>query len=113
MPVQQTPQRVFLVMPLKNLMRCYQHLVSSKDKQIPLSRINRDMRGFRRFKVRYEALLERYTRQFAVMDALVSQYNSTRTSLQGSFDAMLSMYSNKLVKKNNKKINKNNKIKIF
>ena len=46
-------------------------------------------------KVRYEALLERYTRQFAVMDALVSQYNSTRTSLQGSFDAMLSMYSNK------------------
>ena len=48
-----------------------------------------------KLKVRYEALLERYTRQFAVMDALVSQYNSTRTSLQGSFDAMLSMYSNK------------------
>ena len=48
-----------------------------------------------KLKVRYEALLERYTRQFAVMDALVSQYNSTRNSLQGSFDAMLSMYSNK------------------
>ena len=48
-----------------------------------------------KLKLRYEALLERYTRQFAVMDALVSNYNSTRTSLQGSFDAMLSMYSNK------------------
>ncbi len=48
-----------------------------------------------KLKIRYEALLERYTRQFAVMDALVSNYNSTRTSLQGSFDAMLSMYSNK------------------
>ena len=48
-----------------------------------------------KLKIRYEALLERYTRQFAVMDALVSQYNSTRNSLQGSFDAMLSMYSNK------------------
>ena len=46
-----------------------------------------------KLKIRYEALLERYTRQFAVMDALVSNYNSTRTSLQGSFDAMLSMYS--------------------
>ena len=46
-----------------------------------------------KLKVRYEALLERYTRQFAVMDALVSQYNSTRNSLQGSFDAMLAMYS--------------------
>ena len=45
--------------------------------------------------VRSEALLERYTRHFAVIDALVSQYNSTRTSLQGSFDAMFSMYSNK------------------
>ena len=29
-----------------------------------------------KLKVRYEALLERYTRQFAVMDALVSNYNS-------------------------------------
>ena len=48
-----------------------------------------------KLKVRYEALLERYTRQFAVMDALVSQYNSTRNSLQGSFDAMLAMYTNK------------------
>ena len=48
-----------------------------------------------KLKIRYEALLERYTRQFAVMDALVSNYNSTRTSLQGSFDAMLSMYSKK------------------
>ncbi len=48
-----------------------------------------------KLKVRYEALLERYTRQFAIMDALVSQYNSTRNSLQGSFDAMLAMYTRK------------------
>jgi flagellar hook-associated protein 2 len=46
-----------------------------------------------KLQVRYEALLERYTRQFAIMDSLVNQYNTTRTSLQGSFDAMLSMYS--------------------
>ena len=48
-----------------------------------------------RLKVRYEALLERYTRQFAIMDALVGQYTSQRTSLQASFDSMLSMYSRK------------------
>ena len=54
---------------------------------------NRYEADLEKLKVRYEALLERYTRQFAVMDALVSQYNSTRNSLQGSFDAMLAMYS--------------------
>ncbi|OUV02956.1 MAG: hypothetical protein CBC42_05475 [Betaproteobacteria bacterium TMED82] len=44
---------------------------------------------------RYEVLLARYTKQFAIMDALVGQYNSTRTSLQSSFDALMGIYSRK------------------
>ena len=36
-----------------------------------------------KLKIRYEALLSVHT-PIAVMDALVSNYNSTRTSLQGS-----------------------------
>jgi flagellar hook-associated protein 2 len=46
-----------------------------------------------RLEARMEVLLARYTRQFAIMDALVGQYNSQRTSLQSSFDAMMSIYT--------------------
>jgi len=35
-----------------------------------------------------KVLLERYTKQFAAMDAIVSNSNSTRTSLKSTFDAM-------------------------
>ncbi len=45
-----------------------------------------------RLEARMEVLLARYTKQFAIMDALVGQYNSQRTSLQNSFDAMMSIY---------------------
>ena len=45
-----------------------------------------------RLEARMEILLARYVKQFAIMDALVGQYNSQRTSLQNSFDAMMSMY---------------------
>lgn len=45
-----------------------------------------------RLQARMEVLLARYTKQFAIMDALVGQYNSQRTSMQNSFDAMMSIY---------------------
>ena len=44
---------------------------------------------------RMDSLLSRYTKQFAVMDSLVGQTNSMKTSLKSSFDGMMSMYSNK------------------
>jgi flagellar hook-associated protein 2 len=46
-----------------------------------------------KLEARMEVLLERYTRQFAIMDALVGQLNAQRESLKGSFDALMSSYS--------------------
>lgn len=48
-----------------------------------------------RLEARMEVLLARYTRQFAIMDALVGQLNSQRESLGNSLDALLSSYSRK------------------
>lgn len=44
---------------------------------------------------RMEAVLERYMRQFAAMDAMVGQMNSLKTSLKNQFEAMQSAYTNK------------------
>jgi len=44
---------------------------------------------------RMEALLSRYTKQFAAMDSLVGNVNSQKTSLKASFDGMMAMYTNK------------------
>lgn len=44
---------------------------------------------------RMEALLARYTKQFAAMDSLVGNVNSQKTSLKASFDGMMSIYTNK------------------
>lgn len=46
-------------------------------------------------KTRMDALLARYTKQFASMDSLVGQINSQKTSLKSSFDGMMAMYTNK------------------
>ncbi|MFL2656733.1 MAG: flagellar filament capping protein FliD, partial [Burkholderiaceae bacterium] len=46
-----------------------------------------------KLEARMEVLLERYTRQFAIMDALVGQLNAQRESLKGSFDALMSTYT--------------------
>ena len=44
---------------------------------------------------RMEALLTRYTKQFATMDAIVGQITSIREGLKGQFEAMASVYSKK------------------
>jgi flagellar hook-associated protein 2 len=43
---------------------------------------------------RMQALLTRYTKQFSVMDSIVGQSNSTRTSLTNTFKAMTASSSN-------------------
>jgi flagellar hook-associated protein 2 len=40
-------------------------------------------------------LLARYIKQFSVMDSLVGQTNSLRTSLSSTFTGMQSIYNNK------------------
>lgn len=42
---------------------------------------------------RMQKLLARYTSQFSVMESIVGQSNSMRTSLKGTFEGMMSMYS--------------------
>jgi flagellar capping protein FliD len=44
---------------------------------------------------RMEALLARYTKQFALMESFVGQTNSMRESLTATFDGMMAMYTNK------------------
>jgi len=46
-------------------------------------------------ETRMTALLARYTKQFATMDSLVGRLNSQKTSLQASFDGMMSIYTNR------------------
>lgn len=46
-------------------------------------------------KERMDRLLQRYTKQFGVMDSFVGQTNSQKTSLKSTFDGMMSMYTNK------------------
>jgi flagellar hook-associated protein 2 len=44
---------------------------------------------------RMKVLLDRYTQQFSAMDALVGNTNSLKTSLSGTFDGMMSVYTRK------------------
>lgn len=46
-------------------------------------------------QTRMQALLGRYTKQFAAMESLVGNINSQKTSLKTSFDGMMSIYTNK------------------
>jgi flagellar hook-associated protein 2 len=43
---------------------------------------------------RMKALLERYTKQFSLMDSIVGSSNSTRDSMKSSFDGMMASYTN-------------------
>ncbi len=45
--------------------------------------------------LRMEALLLRYTKQFAAMESFVGNANSTRTSLESTFEGLMSMYTKK------------------
>jgi flagellar hook-associated protein 2 len=44
---------------------------------------------------RMKTLLERYTRQFSVMEALVGNATSLRSSLEGTFEGLMAMYTRK------------------
>lgn len=44
---------------------------------------------------RLNQILERYTRQFSVMESIVGSNNSLKTSLKSSFDGMMASYTNK------------------
>jgi flagellar hook-associated protein 2 len=44
---------------------------------------------------RMQTLLDRYTKQFGVMNSLVGQTNSLKTSLKSTFDGMMATYTNK------------------
>lgn len=48
-----------------------------------------------KLQTRMDALLQRYTKQFGVMESLVGQSNSMKTSLKSSFEGLMSMYTNK------------------
>ena len=47
-----------------------------------------------KLETRMAALLINYTKQFSVMESMVGQSNSLRTSLTGTFDGMMSTYTN-------------------
>jgi flagellar capping protein FliD len=45
-----------------------------------------------KLNLRMDTLLQRYTRQFAVMDSMVGQNNSTKSSLKSTFEGMMAQY---------------------
>jgi flagellar hook-associated protein 2 len=46
-----------------------------------------------KLNTRMESLLARYTKQFGVMESLVGQVNSQKTSLKSSFEGLMAMYT--------------------
>lgn len=58
-----------------------------------------EIRGYNddltKLQARMASLLDRYTKQFAAMDALVGSLNSQKSGLKTTFDNMSAMYSNK------------------
>lgn len=46
-------------------------------------------------QTRMDALLARYTKQFAAMDSLVGRVNTQKASLKSTFDGMMAAYTNK------------------
>ena len=48
-----------------------------------------------KLEARMTTLLERYTRQFSVMEAIVGNASSLRDSLAGTFEGLMAMYTNK------------------
>ncbi len=58
------------------------------------ARIEQYKKELTQLEERMSALLERYTKQFAVMDSIVGESNSTRTNLTNSFKGLMAMYTN-------------------
>ena len=58
-------------------------------------RITKYQVDLEKLNTRMEALLARYTRQFAAMDAIVGQISQTRDGLKSQFEALANMYKKK------------------
>jgi flagellar hook-associated protein 2 len=58
------------------------------------SKIEQYKEDLTQLEERMAALLTRYTKQFAVMESIVGESNSTRTSLTNSFKGLMAMYTN-------------------
>ena len=58
------------------------------------SRIDDYQEVLDKLNTRMEALLARYTKQFAIMESIVGQSNSMRDGLKSTFDGMMAMYTN-------------------
>ena len=56
--------------------------------------IERQKAELAKLEERMTKLLERYTKQFSIMDTLVSSANSQRTSLESSLKGLAAMYNN-------------------
>lgn len=67
-------------------------VTQTKDAQAQLTGYNDDMTNL---ETRMSALLDRYTRQFAAMDSIVGSITSQKTGLTSTFNAMMSVYTNK------------------
>lgn len=58
------------------------------------SKIEKYKEELTKLEDRMQALMTRYTKQFSVMDSIVGESNSTRTSLTNSFKGLMAMYTN-------------------
>jgi flagellar hook-associated protein 2 len=66
-------------------------MIGSSTAETQVSRYKEDLDAL---SERYDAILARYTKQFAAMESLVGQMNSLREGLKGQFDALAAAYKN-------------------
>jgi flagellar hook-associated protein 2 len=57
--------------------------------------VGRQQAALKLLEERMSGLLERYTRQFSIMESIVGDATSLRTSLEGSFEGLMAMYTRK------------------
>lgn len=57
------------------------------------NRIDKYEEDLTKLEDRMAQLLQRYTKQFSIMESMVGQSNSTRTSLKSSFEGLMAMYT--------------------
>lgn len=63
--------------------------IQTKSAEEKVTRYNDDLANL---DTQMQRLLDRYMKQFTLMDTIVGQNNSTKTSLQNSFDGMMAAY---------------------
>ena len=66
-------------------------MIGSSTAESQVSRYKEDLDAL---SERYDAILARYTKQFAAMESMVGQMNSLREGLKGQFDALAAAYKN-------------------